>query len=309
MITLASCGGLSEDTGPAAGAGSLAESVDLSDASYIVGGKDFDEQLVLCEIAVAALQSTGAEVTNSCDVGGTNVTRQALVGGEIDLYWDYTGTAWVSFFGEEPIQDPAEQYQVVAKRDLQENDIHWLTPSGFNNTYAFAVLESKAAELNLRTQSDMAAFYRNGGTGPTCVESEYLNRADGLPGYQQTYEFQLPTDPTVLETNAVYAATANPADCLFGEVFTTDGRIKGLDLRVLEDDRSYHPFYNAAIAIRDDAYRQNPDVEKVFEPIATALTQEVMQTLNTRKSSEGVDQRTVAREWLQEMGFIGAAQG
>ncbi|MGH3836498.1 MAG: glycine betaine ABC transporter substrate-binding protein [Pseudonocardiaceae bacterium] len=306
MLTVAGCGGLSAGGGPAAKPGSVAENVNLEGASYTVGGKDFDEQLVLCEMAVAALESVNAQVTNRCNVGGTEATRNALLAGEIDMYWDYTGTAWVTFFGEKPIQDSQKQYQSVKDRDLQENQIVWLTPTKFNNTYAFATYEPKAQELGLETLSDMAEFYRSGQRGRTCVESEYLNREDGLPGMQQTYNFQIPPDQLqVRQTGAIYQATANPEDCLFGLVFTTDGRIPALNLRVLADDKTYHPLYNAAISIRKEAADQNPAIAEVFEPIASALTDEVMLKLNARKSSEGIDERTVARDWLQQQGFIG----
>ena len=309
-VLLAGCagGGLTQGGGEAAEGGSVAEAADLSGSSYIVGGKNFDEQLVLCEVAVAALESAGAEVTNRCNLGGTDIARNALLAGDIDLYWEYTGTAQVSFFGGEPIQDSQQQYDTVAETDLTQNQIHWLTPTLFNNTYAFAMLEAQAAELDITTMSDMAAYYTGGGTGPTCVEAEYLNRDDGLPGMLQTYEFQLPAgQPTVLETNVIYNATTDPNTCLFGLVFTTDGRIAANGFRVLEDDRVYHPLYEAAVTIRDDAFQQNPEIEAVFAPIAEALTQEVMTGLNEQRSVTETPERDVARQWLTEQGFIGAA--
>ncbi|MDT7711510.1 MAG: osmoprotectant transport system substrate-binding protein, partial [Pseudonocardiales bacterium] len=104
LVLAAGCGGLSS-SGPSAKGGSLVRQVDLDGQSYIVGGKNFDEQLVLCQIAVATLESVNAKVTDRCNLGGTDATRKALLGGDIDLYWDYTGTAWVSFLGQKPIQD------------------------------------------------------------------------------------------------------------------------------------------------------------------------------------------------------------
>lgn len=309
-LAVSSCGGgLEQGGGPPAEPGSLAQAASLEGASYIVGSKDFDEQLVLCEIAIAALESAGAEVTSQCNVGGTEASRNALLAGDIDMYWGYTGTAWVTFFGEEPVQDRVEQFQVVKERDAQQNQINWLAPpTQFNNTYAFAVAESKAAELGLENLSDMAAFYNSGQRGTTCVESEYLNRDDGLPGLQQTYGFTIPQDQLrVLDTGAVYQATADPNQCLFGEVFTTDGRIPALNLRALEDDQTYHPLYNAAIQMRQEAFEQNPEVTAIFEPISNALTDEVMLSLNARKSDEGVPERQVARDWLREQGFIGGS--
>ncbi len=310
-LVLAGCagGGLQQSSGAAAGGGSLAQKVDLTGQSYTVGSKDFDEQLVLCEMTVAVLESVKATVTPKCNIGGTEATRNALLGGQIDMYWDYTGTAQVTFLGGKPIQDARQQYDTVKSADLAKNQIEWLAPSAFNNTYAFAVSEAKAQELNLNSDSDMAAYYAKGGTGTTCVESEYLVRDDGLPGFQKTYGFQLPGgQPTVLETGAVYQATADPTKCLFGEVFTTDGRIPALKLRVLKDDKTYHPLYNAALTVRKPVFDKNPAIADAFAPVAAALTDEEMLKLNGQKSSDNVPQRKVARDWLIAKGFIGADQ-
>ena len=302
---LAGCGGLSS-SGPSAKAGSLAQQVNLEGKSYTVGGKNFDEQLVLCQIAVAALESVNAKVTDRCNVGGTDATRKALLGGDIDLYWEYTGTAWVSFLHEKPIQDSKAQYEAVKQRDLAQNNIVWLQPTPFNNTYAFAVKSERAQQLGLRTLSDMAAYIRSGQPGNVCIETEYQNRDDGFVGLQRTYGFQVPPDRVrVLQTGAIYQATADQKECLFGEVFTTDGRIPQLGLTVLQDDKLYHPLYNAAPTMRKDVYDRDPNIAKAFAPISAVLTNEVMAELNRQKSAQGKPQRQVARDWLTQQGFIG----
>lgn len=310
LMALSSCGGLEQGGGDVA-AGSLAESVSLEGASYTVGSKDFDEQLVLCNIAIVALRSVGAEVTERCDLGGTNAVRQALLGGEIDAYWGYTGTAWVSFFQQEPIPDSQALYEAVKTRDAEENNIVWLERSQFNNTYAFAVEKAQAAELGLKTLADMAAYVpEHPQPGLVCVESEYLNRDDGLSGLLEAYDFQIPEGSllTLNPPGVIYQAVAGP-QCLFGEVFTTDGRIAALNLEVLEDPKNYHIIYNAAIAMRKEAFEQNPAVAEVFAPIANALTQDEMTGLNALVSAEGQDPKAVATTWLREQGFIGAGEG
>jgi osmoprotectant transport system substrate-binding protein len=301
---LAGCGGLSS-SGPSAKAGSLAQQVNLEGKSYTVGGKNFDEQLVLCEIAVAALESVNAKVTDRCNVGGTDATRKALLGGDIDLYWEYTGTAWVSFLHQKPSQDSKAQYEAVKQRDLAQNNIIWLQPTPFNNTYAFAVKSERAQQLGLKTLSDMAAYIRSGQPGNVCIETEYQNRDDGFVGLQRTYNFQAPPDRVrVLQTGAIYQATADQKECLFGEVFTTDGRIPQLGLTVLQDDKLYHPLYNAAPTMRKEVYDRDPNIAKAFAPISAALTNEVMAELNRQKSAQGKPQRQVARDWLAQQGFI-----
>lgn len=308
-LLAAGCGGL-EQTGPSAEGGSLGEAVNLEGASYTVGGKDFDEQLVLCEIGVAALESVQAEVTNGCNIAGTEAARNALTGGDIDLYWEYTGTAWISFLGETtPIADENEQYEVVKERDNEENQITWLTRTPFNNTYAMALASAKAEELGITTLTELAELINSGSPDARlCVESEFANRDDGLPGMAEAYGMEIPPDSvTQLDTGVVYEATAAGEQCTFGEVFTTDGRVAALDLTVLEDDKNFFPKYNAAVSIRNEAFQQNPAIADVFAPIAEALTEETMTALNAEVSAEGRDARTVAREWLQQEGFIGGS--
>lgn len=303
-VLVTGCGGL-RSSGPPAQGGSLAQQVSLQGQSYTVGSKNFDEALVLCQIAIAALESVNAEVTDQCNLGGSDATRNALLGGDIDLYWEYTGTAWVSFLGQQPIQDSKVQYEAVKDLDLAQNKIVWLQPTPFNNTYSFAVKRERAEQLGLRTLSDMAAYIRSGQPGNMCIESEYQNRDDGFPGLQRTYGFQVPPDRLqVLQTGAIYQATADQQECLFGEVFTTDGRIPQLGLTVLQDDKLYHPLYNAAPTMRKEAYDRNLDIAKVLAPISAALVNEVVAELNRQRSAEGRSARRVARDWLSQQGFI-----
>ncbi|MDQ5856630.1 MAG: hypothetical protein M3302_10085 [Actinomycetota bacterium] len=143
----------------------------------------------------------------------------------------------------------------------------WLQPTPFNNTYSFTVKRERAEQLGLRTLSEMAAYIRSGRSGNMCIESEYQNRDDGFEGLQRTYDFQVPSDRLqVLQTVPSTRPPRNQQECLFGEVFTTDGRIPQLGLTVLQDDKLYHPLYNAAPTIRKAAYDRNPDIAKVLAP-------------------------------------------
>lgn len=295
-------------SGPPAPPGSLAQDVSLAGQTYAVGGKDFDEQLILCHVSVALLESVGADVTERCRTGGTEVARGALVGGDLDVYWEYTGTAWITFLGETtPIPDEVQQWQAVADRDLAENGIRWIGRTPFNNTYAFAVAGTAAEQEGLATLSDMAAYFNEGRPGAVmCLEPEYVSRDDGLPGLQETYGFQVPS-PVVLASGVIFQATANRDPCLFGIINATDGRIPQLGLRVLEDDRSFHPIYNASVTIREVAYARAPQVAQVFEPVVAALDTPTITELNRQVSAEGREPREVARTWLAERGWIGAS--
>ena len=281
----------------------------LAGTTVKVGSKDFDEQLVLGQITKLALENAGAGVTDQTNLGGTNAARAALTSGNVDVYWEYTGTAWISFFQETtPITDSAEQWQKVAERDLAENKLVWMNPAQFNNTYGIAYSTAAAAELgNPKTVSDLGKLAASQPAAATmCVESEFSTRDDGLPGLQEKYGFTLPAaNVTVLDTGIVYTSVDKRDPCNFGEIFTTDGRVAALGLTVLEDDQSFFPLYNASPVFRSEYYDAHADALKaIFDPIATALTQDVMTELNKQVSVDGQRPEVVAEKWLEDQNLL-----
>src|SRR5262245_6771860 len=83
-----------------------------------VGSKSFTEQLILGEITRLVLEDAGFGVVDRLGLAGTMTARQALVNGEIDLYWEYTGTAWLVSLGQQRIDSDAEKlYQRVKAED------------------------------------------------------------------------------------------------------------------------------------------------------------------------------------------------
>lgn len=132
-----------------------------------VGSKEFTEQLILGKMAVYLLEDAGFEVDDNTALGGTAIVREALEAGDVDLYWEYTGTGWMVILGEEePLTDPEDCYQQVKERDLEENGVVWLDYTDFNNTYTVMMREDDAAELGIVTVSDLADAINEGVPAP-----------------------------------------------------------------------------------------------------------------------------------------------
>ncbi|MBB3049565.1 osmoprotectant transport system substrate-binding protein [Prauserella isguenensis] len=305
LTTTAGCGltvnaALPYDVEP----GSIPRMPALDGVEVTVGSKDFTEQIVLGYIAQLALEAAGADTVDLTNIAGSNSARYALEDGQIDVQWEYTGTAWLSYLGEDtPIADERAQYEAVRKADLKRNDLMWLPYSDVNNTYAFATTEEFAREHGLRTMSDMTEFVKQHPKESVfCVETEFASRPDGMPGVTETYGFPVTTTKT-FGTGAIYAAVAN-GTCNFGEVFTTDGRIAGLNLRVLADDKRFFPQYNAAVTVRKDFYDEHPQIAEVMAPVADALDNDEIIELNKKVDVDGADPSQVAYDWMREKGFI-----
>jgi len=285
--------------------GSIGQGKPLEGAQLTVTSKEFTEQLILGAIMGIAFQAAGAEVVDRTGIQGSVGSREAVVKGEADAGYEYTGTAWITYQGNsEPIPDPREQWLAVRDAD-RKNGVTWLEPSELNNTYALAMNQSNYKKYRTRTLSEVAELSRRDpGAVTLCVEGEFANRADGLPGMEKAYGMDIPTrNVTQMDTGIIYTQTAKGA-CTYGEVFTTDGRIKSMNLVVMEDDKKFFPNYNAAPTIHSETLKKWPAIAEVLAPVTAALNNTVAQDLNAKVDVEGEDPHQVALDWMVEKGFV-----
>ena len=281
----------------------------LEGVRVTVGGKDFTEGVISSYLVEFLLAAAGMEVSDMSSLAGSNSFRQALISGQVDIGMEYTGTAWMSYLGNsEPIRDPEGQWRAVRDADLAQHDIRWMPPTTVDNTYSFAMSRATAEETGVRTFSDYARLVDSDPQSAlTCMETEFSVRRDGWPGLADAYGFDAASVPTpIMQPGIIYQATSVGRECRFGEVYTTDGRVKGLDLVVLEDDQRYFPVYNLATVVRGEFLDAHPEVEEVLAPLVDVLTNEVMVELNMRVDVDGDDPALVARDFLVEQGLVSA---
>ena len=310
-LVLAACGddggggeAAGEGGGDGGGGDAVADSVDLSGVSLTVGSKEFTEQLVVGQMAVAALEAAGAEVTDQTGLQGTEVVRTALESGEVDMYWEYTGTGWITILGNTTQLDSAEAYYEEVKAADAENGITWLQPSEVNNTYAFFYNPS-VNDLGIASISDLATLAQENPEQATlCAATEFITRDDGLPGVTETYGFEF-SSVAELDLSLAINAAIEGQECTIGEIFQTDPLIAAEDLTVLEDDQNFFPVYNLAMTMRQDVYDANAEAyDELFGAITDLLDNETMQELNGQVDLEGADPAQVARDFLVENGII-----
>jgi osmoprotectant transport system substrate-binding protein len=305
-LVLAACSSDSDDSAGDSGGDSIAGQYDMSGIDVAVGSKDFDEQLILGQMMVQALEAAGASVTDRVNLGGTSVAREALLSGDIDVYMEYNGTGWTVHLGQEdPSFDPDELTTAVREQDLAANNIAWIGQSPFNNTYGFAsspaVTEANGGAFSLQT---MMEYVRDNPDAVVCMESEFPDRPDGLILTETATGIELAdSQQNILDTGVIYTETAND-NCTFGEVFTTDGRIPALGLTLVEDP-GVNILYNVSANIRNETYEQAPEAfDGIVDAILAPLDNLKMAELNARVSAEGEEPAAVARDFLVEQGII-----
>jgi osmoprotectant transport system substrate-binding protein len=289
------------------GGGEAGQKVDLSGLEVAVGSKEFTEQKILGQIALQALEAAGATVTDRTGLAGTDAARAALTSGEIDAYWEYTGTGWIIHLGHtEPLADSRKQYEAVAEEDLAKNHIQWLQPAPANNSYAIAVRSEAAGVLGVTNLSSLAVLAELRPEDTTlCAASQFLTRDDGLPGMEKAYNFEFPNDNIVkTQEGEIYRAIDEGGKCNFGEVFVTDGRVRAFDLEILEDDKQFFPIYNPSLTVREEVMNEYPGISDVFAPISEKLDNETLQELNAAVDVHGQSAEDVAQQFLRENGLL-----
>ena len=282
----------------------------LDGASLVVTSKSVTEGVILGKITATYLAAAGADVTDLTGAPGSASSRQAQLNGDADILWEYTGTGWVNYHGQtETISDPAKLWQSVHDIEKQTYDLEWLPPANFNDTYAFAASADTAQRLGVRTLSDVAKLPVSDRT--FCVDDEFFSRADGFVPMLDVYGIGLnapdgvpSNNVTRMDAGVVYTSTARSEPCNFGMVYTTDGRVKNLNLTVLEDDRKFFLPYSGTAVVRASVLEANPQIADLIAEIAGRLTDELMQDLNGRVDIDGEDPADVAYDWLKSEGLI-----
>jgi osmoprotectant transport system substrate-binding protein len=258
----------------------------------VVGSKNFAEQVLLGEIVAQAIERRAhLAVDRRLNLGGTFLCDRAIRAGEIDVYVEYTGTAFTAILEQPPISDPKAVLERV-RAAYARDGLEWTTPFGFDNTFAIVVRGDDAERLGLRTISDAARETPRWRAG---FGYEFMERADGYAGLARTYGLVFREPPRVMELGLLYRSLVDrQVDLVAGN--STDGVIKSLGLRILADDRRYFPPYEAAPVARREVLERRPEVRAALEALGGTISAERMRELNYRSEGEHVPAETVARE-------------
>jgi osmoprotectant transport system permease protein len=235
-----------------------------------VGSKRFTESYILGEILARA---SGGELKPG--LGNTGIVVSALKAGAIDVYPEYTGT-----IAAEIVRLPGRWSLDELNRALAAQALVAGVPLGFNNTYALAMREDRAQELGIRSLSDLARHpeLKFG------LSQEFIGRQDGWPGLKTLYG--LPQEPRGLDHGLAYEAVASGRIDVM-DVYSTDAKIARYRLRVLNDDRTYFPRYDAVLLYRADLPERAPAAWASLKALEGRIDEQLMIRMNAAAELEG----------------------
>ena len=238
-------------------------------------------------------------VERQFELGG-NLPHDALLAGRIDLYPEYTGTAYTAILKHPPITDPRAVYDQVKKEYEEKFGVVVSEPLGFENTFAILVRGADARKLGLKNISDAVAHARNWRAG---FGQDFMSRADGYPGFSKAYGLKFAEQPREMDLSLTYIAlSSGQVDLIAGN--STEGRIAALDLVQLEDDRRYFPPYEAVYLVRKDSLARVPALREVLAKLAHSISTEEMRQMNYEVDANKRGIPEVVREWIKRKGFM-----
>ena len=265
----------------------------------VVGAADYTEQFILGYVMQILIDETTDFNTRLVSNLSNTVLFRAFTTGSVDLYIEYTGTIYGSFFGYTEIRTPDEVFQITRDGMRNRHNVRMLERIGFNNTYALAVRPDTAERFNLRTISDLARASPELTLGATI---EFVNREDGLLGIQRVYGVNF-RNSIPLQGALRYSALMNDEVQVIS-AFSTDGMLLRHQLVVLEDDLAFFPPYHAVVMIREEIAQRHPELVTVMNRLIGTLDDYSMRELNYRVDVLHESPAAVARSFLRNAGLI-----
>ncbi|TNV19375.1 osmoprotectant ABC transporter substrate-binding protein OsmX [Buttiauxella sp. B2] len=274
----------------------------------VLATKSFTEQHILSAMTTQYLGKKGFQIKPQTNIA-TVISRNAMINKQVDMTWEYTGTSLIIFNHINKRMTPQESYDTVKKLDAKLGLV-WLKPADMNNTYAFAMQRKRAEEENINTMSELVAKIEHiRQTDPDNnwmlgLDLEFAGRSDGMKPLQQAYNMPLDR-PQIrqMDPGLVYNAVRDGfVDA--GLIYTTDGRVKGFDLKVLRDDKGFFPSYAVTPVVRKETLEANPGLEDALDTLSSLLNNDVISTLNAKVDIDHETPQQVAREFLQQKGLL-----
>ncbi|GEM_PF-80098 len=266
--------------------------------TIVVASKPTSEQFILGEIIAQDIEAnTDIKVDRKFGIGGgtTNI-QPAMLSGDLDVYVEYTGTAWLNVLSKVLPENNQINFAELNEIYQKQFRLKWLGLLGFNNTYGLAISKENAQNRNISDFSQLALQSENFTFG---AEFDFFERSDAFPGLKKVYPFNF-KKLEEMDINLRYKAfEENKIDAV--DVFTTDAQIKKLDLKVLEDDKNYFPSYEAGIVIRQEILDRYPEIELLLNQLQKKISTEKMQQLNYEVEIEKKSPAEVAKNFLRSL--------
>ncbi|UIA90097.1 glycine/betaine ABC transporter substrate-binding protein [Erwinia tracheiphila] len=263
-------------------------------APIVMATQSYTEQHALSAMTTLYLNKKGFQIEPKTNIA-TTISRNAMINKQINMTWEYTGTSLIIFNHINKPMSSEEDWQTVKNLDARLGLV-WLNPAPMNDTYAFAMQRKRAEKEHIDTLSQLVAKIEkvrredpdhNWTLG---LDLEFAGRADGLKLLQKVYNMPLDR-PQIRQMDP-------------GLVYTTDGRVKGFDLKVLKDDKGFFPSYAVTPVLTQETQDSPPGLEEALNALSPLITNEAITEMNKRVDIDHQSPQQVGCDFLKSKGLL-----
>lgn len=272
-----------------------------TDNRLVIAGKLGVEPEILINMYQQLIEANSdIRVSIKPNFGKTTFLYNALKRGDIDLYPEFTGTVVSTLLQGHQFQshDPAEVYRFARDQILQADNLVYLPPMEFQNTYALVVRTDYAQQHGLKTISDLRKVEGDAIAGFTL---EFADREDGNKGLQALYGLNLQVK--TMEPALRYLALKNK-ETQIADAYSTDSEIKQYALTLLQDDRQLFPAYQGAPLLRAETLAKYPELTAILNQLAGVINEEEMSAMNYLVKVKNQPAAEVAQSYLRMKGLL-----
>lgn len=266
----------------------------------VVGSKNFTEQVLLGEIIAQHLEHRlpDVKIVRQLNLGGTLLTYNAILNGQIAVYPEYTGTIQAEILKEKPSPDPAQSFERSRLEMQRLVQMEVLPPLGFDNFFAMVIRGEDARKYKVSTLSQAAEVKAGWKIG---MGYDFQGRIDGMPALS-LYRLQTAASPRTMDLGLMYKALEQGQVTMIA-ANATDGPLEGHDWTILADDKKVFGSYQACILARMDAFTREPRLKATLSELSGKFTNETMRKLNAEVDVHHQQVREVAADFLRQAGL------
>jgi len=262
----------------------------------VVGSKNFTEQVILGEIIAQHIENRlHVQVDRKLNLGGMLLAHQALLSQQIDLYPEYTGTAFANVLKSGGVTDPTVVLERV-RAEYARMQLEWLDPLGFESSFAMTVRGEDARARRLETLSDAAGDPKGFALG---CGYEFITHPDGFAALNSKYGLRWTAAEKTMDLGLLYRALIDKQVSMVAGN-TTDGALSKLDVRVLKDDKRAFPPYQACVVVRAGVLAQYPELRKTLQELSGKISEQRMRAMNYEVDGAHRQSPEVARHFLEQ---------
>lgn len=268
-------------------------------SSITIAGKNFTEQDVLVDLIAVLLKEErpNLKIHKKKSLGGTSVTFESVKNGSIDMYVEYSGTAYFSIYKQSQKKNRRQIHDYLVEKFYDDN-LFWSPQLGFNNTYAL-LIKDLPDNTSIKRVSDLRPISRNLLIG---TDPEVSTRPDGYSEFLNTYDMNFKSHMMMNSGLLYQSLEKDKVDVIIG--YSTDGRIPVANLKILQDDLGFFPDYSASVIVNRKTLERHPWIHKALNKLYGEIDAETMQRLNAKVDFEKFDSVAVAKEFAAQKLWI-----